>query len=71
MYATYVSFHPSKAKLNATYVSVALTIISGTLLVMGKPSHMVQSCLMGLAYLSGMFFCIISAHKKLAKRIAE
>lgn len=65
-YTAYVYFSPSQNKLRATYAFVAATIGTGTWLVMANPAHMVQSCIMGLAYLGIMFFGIAMAHNKLA-----
>jgi hypothetical protein len=66
IYTAYVFFAPSQSKLKATYVLVALTIASGTWLIISNPAHMVQSCITGLAYLGVMFFGIAMARNKLA-----
>lgn len=65
-YTAYIYFAPSNAKLRATYALTALTIGTGTWLVVANPAHMVQSCIMGLAYLGVMFFGIALARNKLA-----
>lgn len=63
----YVAFHPSKGKLNFSYLLIAMTFLSGTYLVFIKPAHMVQSCMMGLAYLGAVSIGIAFAQRKLAK----
>jgi hypothetical protein len=49
------------------YLLVAMTLVSGTYLLMLKPSHMVQSCMMGLVYIGFVTFAIVAAKKKLAR----
>jgi multisubunit Na+/H+ antiporter MnhE subunit len=68
IYTAFVFFSPSKKKLHISYVFVTATLLSGTYLVILKPGHLVQSCLMGIAYLGVMMVGIVSAHYKLAKQ---
>lgn len=65
-YTTYLYFAPSRNKLRVTYTLVALTVVSGTWLIIANPAHMVQSCITGLAYLAIVFFGIALARNKLA-----
>ncbi len=65
--ATYAFLSPSKMKLRVNYLLVAMTLASGTYLLMLKPSHMVQSCMMGLVYIGFVTFTIVAARRKLAK----
>jgi hypothetical protein len=67
IYTGFVYIAPSRAKLNASYGLVALTIASGTWLIIANPAHMVQSCLTGLLYLGVMFVGIYLSYLKLAK----
>ena len=62
---TYIA--PSRPKLRASYILTALTVVTGTYLIVLKPSHLVSSCLMGLAYLAITFYGIALAKNKLAK----
>lgn len=66
IYTGFVYFSPSRAKLRGSYVLVALTVASGTWLVVANPAHMVQSCVSGLVYLGVVFFGIALAKSKLA-----
>lgn len=65
-YTGYVFFYPSKTKLRITYISVILTVISGSYLVFLKPTHMMQACFEGLLYIGVMLFGIIAVRNKLA-----
>ncbi len=67
VYTLYLFFYPSKPGLITSYVLVALTVISGTALVIIKPAHMTQTCVTGLVYLAVIFSGIIAVHHKLAK----
>lgn len=60
------SILPSKMKLNMSYISVALTLLSGTYLVISTKSHILQACTTGLIYLSIASFGIVVAKKRLA-----
>jgi hypothetical protein len=66
IYTAFVYFAPSKAKLNGSYALVAMTVASGTWLIIANPAHMVQSCITGLVYLGVIFFGISLARRKLA-----
>lgn len=44
---------------------VGITMLSGTYLVVVKPTHMVQSCIEGLIYLAFVSFGIVSVRNKL------
>ncbi len=66
LYTAYVFFRPSKSKLQITYALVAATLISGTYLVVIKPTHITQTCVTGLAYLAVMSLGIVLARNKLA-----
>lgn len=70
-YTAYVYFAPTNAKLQTTYVLTALTIGTGTWLVVANPAHMLQSCMMGLVYLGTMFFGIALSRNKLAAEITR
>lgn len=65
-YTGFVYLFPSKKKLNVSYVMVALTIASGTYLVLVNMSHMVSACITGLIYLGIVGAGLISARRKLA-----
>ena len=69
-YAIYVFFRPSKTKLNVSYVLVALTLATGTVLVALKPGHMQEVCVTGLVYLGITLTGIFAAHHKLVKQKA-
>jgi len=62
---TYVS--PSAGKLQGSYMLVALTVISGTYLVIAKPAHILESCIMGLAFVGVSLVGTVAARAKLAK----
>jgi hypothetical protein len=43
---------PSKTKLHISYVVVALTLVTGTYVVLSMHASMVRSCFTGLIYLA-------------------
>ena len=61
----YAFFQPSSSKLNISYVLTGLTLASGTYLVVSRPSHILQACVTGLAYLGLIFAGIIATHYKM------
>ncbi len=67
VYTGLVAFYPSKSGLKISYSLILMTFISGSYLVFIKPAHMVQSCMMGLAYLGAVSVGIAFAQRKLAK----
>ncbi|HYV33434.1 MAG TPA: hypothetical protein VE973_01115, partial [Candidatus Limnocylindria bacterium] len=56
----YILFRPSRLGLNLSYALVALTLISGFVLVMTKPANITQTCVTGLVYLGFVAFGIVS-----------
>jgi len=66
-YTGYVFLFPSKQKLYAAYTLVALTVGSGTVLLIQNPGSMRQVCETGLSYLAVVTVGIILAHYRLAK----
>lgn len=68
---TLAFFVPTKTKLNITYALVGLTFLSGTLLVLSMPSHLVSSCISGLLYLGIVLAGIFAARYRLAKQTSR
>jgi hypothetical protein len=64
---TILLFSPSKKKFNLTYLLLAGTIGTGTVLIIMSPSHMLQSCVMGIAYTAFVVTGVVIAKKRLAK----
>jgi hypothetical protein len=62
-------FYPSKAKLNISYVLVALMLITGFYLIITKPAHMTQTCIEGLVFLGVVSYGLVSARRKLAQTL--
>lgn len=66
LHAAYMYLRPSRMKLSAAYGMVALTLASGTYLVMSSPAHMAQACMMGIVYLGIVTASIVATRNKLA-----
>lgn len=64
---TILLFSPSDLKFKATYLFLAGTIGTGTVLIVTSPAHMLQSCVMGIAYSAFVVTGIVIAKKRLAK----
>ena len=64
--STYALIYPSRNKLNLSYALVALTIATGTYLVISLHTPLLQVCTTGLVYIGGIFLVLLSAHKRLA-----
>jgi hypothetical protein len=62
----YTSFFPSKNKITFSYALVALTIGTGTYLIISRPAHMIATCFEGLVYIGVVTIGIIFAQRKLA-----
>lgn len=64
-FSTYLYFAPSRAKLRASYGLVALTVASGTYLVVATDAAMLRTCMTGLLYVGVMIVVIAAARNKL------
>lgn len=65
-YSIYAFFAPTKKKLYGIYALTALTIISGTYLVVTHLGPMAEVCVTGLVYIGLMLAGILVVHHKLA-----
>lgn len=65
VYTTYLFVVPSSHKLKISYSLIALTVLSGVVLVWQQPVHALQACTTGLIYLAVMSFGVVAARKKL------
>jgi hypothetical protein len=68
---TYSLFRPSKATLNTGYGLAALTLVSGTVLVISSGSNLLRSCLTGITYFGIVAIGLKLAKAKLAKQEIE
>jgi hypothetical protein len=57
---------PSPAMLRLSYAMIASTLLSGTLLVVTSPVHMLQVCISGLTYVALVTVGVLAARRKLA-----
>lgn len=65
-YSTFLYVSPSKKRLNITYGLVALTLITGTHLVIVSHAAMLSACTTGLIYIGVMLVAIYASRRKLA-----
>jgi hypothetical protein len=66
--ATFSWVKPTKGRIHSAGFLVALTLITGTVLVVNSPGHMVQACTSGLVYLGAVSVALIMAQRKLLSR---
>ncbi len=66
--ATVLVVSPTKRKLQASYTLAGGTLATGTLLTLQYPSHLAESCIVGLVYFSAVGVLIAISHRKLAKQ---
>lgn len=62
---TYAYFRPSKASLRSAAGFALSTLITGIVLVVSSPTHLVQACITGLVYFSFVTYGIVAARRKL------
>ena len=66
IFVTLLFFSPSDFKFKANYLLIGATLASGTYLVVDRGSHLLESCVMGLAYIGVVLSAIIAARRKFA-----
>lgn len=64
--ASITFFRPSMQKLMVSYGLILGTLATGIFLLVTVPSHLLQSCIMGVSYLAVVTTATIVAHTKLA-----
>lgn len=67
IFAVYMYFYPSKNKVHFTYLLIALTLGSGTYLLWTLKTHVLQGCIMGLAFTVGVLAAVMLTNRKLAE----
>lgn len=65
-FTTYLLLRPSERKLQISTGLILGTLGSGSLLVITTPSHLMESCIMGLVYLAVTIAGMVAARQKLA-----
>ena len=66
-YTTYLFFAPSQTKFYVSYGLVALTIASGTYLVVSTSTPILKVCTTGLIYIAVVSIGIVAAHRRFAR----
>ncbi|HTJ73052.1 MAG TPA: hypothetical protein VL481_00485 [Verrucomicrobiae bacterium] len=67
-FTTLLFIVPSKTKFNVNYALIALTLASGTYLVVSTNAPMLKSCMSGLLYISVVTLGTIAARYKYARQ---
>jgi hypothetical protein len=55
---------PSRIKLNTSYGLAGVTLVTGFYLILTTPSHMLQACLIGVAYVAVVLPMILVARRR-------
>ena len=63
--ASLAFFRPTLKKLYVSYGFIIATVASGTYLLVTIPSHILQSCITGLFYLTIVSLATIATHVRL------
>jgi hypothetical protein len=71
VYTGFTYLFPTKNKLYISYSLVTLTLMTGSYLLLTKPSHILQTCTTGIIYLSFVTFGLVFSRKKLAEKKTE
>jgi len=66
--ASFTFFNPTLKRLIVSYGFILGTVATGTYLLVSYPSHILQSCLSGLTYLTVITIATIAAHVRLHQR---
>lgn len=66
LFTAYVWVRPSQRNIRVSYVLLALTIASGTYLVVSLQASMLHACLMGLLFVGMILVGTVAAQRKLA-----
>jgi hypothetical protein len=68
---TFTFFKPSKLKLKTNYFLIAMTLLSGSILIIQNPSTLLQTCLTGITYVGIVTVQTLLANFRLASAKAE
>ncbi len=62
---------PTRRKFRLTYAAVALTIISGALLIVSRSAHILSTCISGLTYIAVVSVLLAAARWRLARQLND
>jgi hypothetical protein len=65
--SSFTFFKPTMKRLYASYGFIVATVASGTYLLVSTPSHILESCLMGLFYLTVVSIATIATHVRIRR----
>lgn len=66
IFTTYLLFEPTKRLMPAHYALVVFTLASGTYLIFNAQGHLMETCIMGVAYIVFASWGTISLRSRLA-----
>jgi hypothetical protein len=66
--ATTLAVSPTKRKLLTSYTFAGGTLVTGTILTLQYPSHLAESCVVGLVYFGAVSVLIAISQRKLARQ---
>lgn len=66
VFTTYLLFEPTKRLMAFHYALVAFTLASGTYLLFHAEGHLMETCIMGVAYLVFASWGTVSLRSRLA-----
>lgn len=69
--SSFTFFKPTMKRLYASYGFIVATVASGTYLIISTQSHILQSCLTGLFYLTVVSLVTIATHVRIRKYAKE
>jgi hypothetical protein len=69
-FTTYLFFAPTRTKLRASYTLIAMTLVSGTYLVVSTKANLIRACATGLVYVAATSIVVAYSRHKLAKESA-
>jgi hypothetical protein len=63
--SSYLYFKPIKKVMKASYGLIAGTVLSGSYLIITRPTHMLETCTVGLVYLAIVVAATLATQAKL------
>lgn len=69
--ASYAFFSPSIKKILVSYGLIIATAASGSFLIVTASSNVLQSCLVGLSYVTAVSMVTVYAHLRLCKAATQ
>ena len=58
-------FAPTRTSLRSSYAAIAITVTTGAILTIQAPTHLIETCIVGLLYVAATLSATVTGQQRL------